>query len=120
MTDKANSLDAFENKLKNVIQTESIDQSTAKRLDRARALAIEAIPQEDLPSSQWRFRPYAMAATVAATGVIAYALLSGLTEEVIPVATVDSDMELLLAEDDLDMLAEVEFFQWMSVVSDEG
>lgn len=119
MNDKTNELEAFEKKIKDVMHTDSIDPETRERLDRARALAIKAIPPAEVPAARSRVRPYAMAATAAVAGLIVFALLSPSSEDTLP-TTASSDMDLLLAEDDLDMLADVEFFQWLSVVSDEG
>ncbi|HZX24769.1 MAG TPA: hypothetical protein VFF18_14635 [Woeseiaceae bacterium] len=95
---------------------EALDAATLSRLNRARRAALAGDRGERLASG---WRPVAAAAAVA---VLAVALWLGQMpdepaaerETVVAVAAEDAeDLEIVLQDENLDMLAELEFYDWV-------
>lgn len=95
---------------------EALDAATLSRLNRARQTAL-AGDGVDRVASGWR--PVATAAAVAALAVSLW--LGQMPDEpvaegetVVAVAAEEAeDLEIVLQEEDLDMLAELEFYDWV-------
>ncbi|WP_405225633.1 hypothetical protein [Lentisalinibacter sediminis] len=100
---------------------EALDAATLSRLNRARQAALAGAGGGRVASG---WRPVATAAAVA---VLAVALWLGQTpqeplaerETVVAVAPEEAeDLEIVLQDENLDMLAELEFYDWVD--SEEG
>jgi len=91
---------------------QELDAATRKRLREARQRALE-----ELDSPPWFAAPKVWAPAAAAI-VLAVLIVPGL-ERGIPDAEGDfgtvaaADLELLLGEEELEMLAELEFYEWL-------
>ena len=95
---------------------DALDAATLSRLNRARQTALAGRSRDGLTAG---WRPVATAATVA---VLAVALWPGQAPEapspepetVVAVAQEDAeDLEIVLQDDHLEMLAELEFYDWV-------
>ncbi len=100
--------------------TDSLDASTRSRLNRARQAALDALPVQ--PNRG--LRPAWALASAAALALIVVGIWRNLPEPAdiasqLP-AMADAgtlpagDLELLLAEENLDMLEDLEFFSWLA------
>lgn len=95
----------------------NLDGSTRSRLNRARQAALDELPAARRP----RVAGYGWAAAgVAALAVLTAVLLSNRAGEPVqapvPLAEVPAaaiDLDLLMAEEDLEMLEDLEFFAWL-------
>ncbi len=95
---------------------EALDAATLSQLNRARQAALAGV-RGDRPASGWR-----PVATAAAVAVLAVALWLGQLPEK-PVAEHETvaavapeeaeDLEIVLQDDNLEMLAELEFYDWV-------
>lgn len=99
--------------------TEDLDPATRSRLARARADALRA---QSRPSrAGW----WAMAAAAAGVGAVGLALVLGPggEPEFDRLAETDagtSEIELFLAEDNLEMIADYDFYLWLDAEPDAG
>lgn len=114
---------AFEERTRRVFDesVDALDAATLSRLNRARRAALAG---QDRPGPIAGWRPVATAAVVA---VLAVALWLGqapnrpVTEPEVAVAVAPEDaddLEIVLQDEDLDMLAELEFYAWMDAEED--
>jgi hypothetical protein len=95
----------------------NLDGRTRSRLNRARQAALDELPAARRPGvSGYRWA----AAGVAAVAVLAAVLLSNRPGEPlqspVPLAEVSAaavDLDLLMAEEELEMLEDLEFFAWL-------
>ena len=93
---------------------DDIDGATASRLNRARQAALLQLPRRRR-ASQW----LAPALSTAAVGALALGLwLNPGIDRDVPVLNPSADltaadMDLLLADDSLEMLEELEFYAWL-------
>lgn len=87
---------------------ESLDETTVSRLRRARAAALA-----EATGSRRTIRPWALPlAASAALTVLVIGLSLGLSEGRPPYSAVE-DLELLSAEDGLDLYEDLDFYQWL-------
>jgi hypothetical protein len=93
---------------------ENLDAGTRSKLNRSRQAALA-----NLGSGGQRWLVWAPAGGVAAAAVLALALWSGgpSTEQLLTPAA-DSDIEILLTEDSLEMLEDLEFYSWIELDED--
>ena len=97
----------------------ALDGQTRSRLNQARQAALD-----ELPSSRARtWRGGFAIASVAAVAILAVGVWRNLPQTGLPVDVLapgmasvpaGSDLELLLAEENLDMLEDLEFFAWLA------
>ena len=110
--------DAFEERARRVFDdsVDALDAATLSRLNRARRTALDGRSRDGLAAG-WR-----PVATAAALAVLAVALWLGqapeapapVPESVVAVAPEEAeDLEIVLQDDHLDMLAELEFYDWV-------
>lgn len=114
--------DRFENNLGKMLAAGSdrVDRRTRDELARRRRLALDDAGR--LPvRSRWWLPVGAVAAALSALFLV-QPLLDGLNQ--MPEATVvdsdDVDMEILLAEESLELYEDLEFYQWLDVAGDAG
>ncbi|HLW73704.1 MAG TPA: hypothetical protein VKT74_01395 [Gammaproteobacteria bacterium] len=110
--------DIFARKAREVFlaSTASLDSETLARLRTARARAVEAV---GVPA-RWQMRGWRLPAGVAA--LIAVALLGGFlwmggagtTAPASAFSKANSDAPLMMANDNLDMYGDMDFYQWMA------
>lgn len=109
---------AFEDRTRRVFDdsVDALDAATLSRLNRARQAALAGRERDGIAAG---WRPVATAAAVA---VLAVALWLGQAPEapapgpeaVVAVAPEEAeDLEIVLQDDHLDMLAELEFYDWV-------
>jgi hypothetical protein len=107
-------MSAFERETKRVFDESvaGLDAATRSRLTQARYRALEELK----PRRSWRLGfTLVPAGTLAATALLAWVIVQPrvVVDEGLRVASVD-DLEILLAEEDLEMLDEdLEFYGWL-------
>ena len=116
----ARSENGFENDLKITLAAGAarVDQGTRDELARRRRHVLDTVEQG--PSRTWLWVP---AGSVAAA-LLAALLVQPFFRNQMPDPTVvdrgDVDMEILLAEESLELYEDLEFYEWLDVVSDAG
>ena len=103
----------FEQTVKQLLNAQEPDADVSKRLDVARQAAMAAAA----PQRQ-RWMPFAAAASVAVAALVASFLL--IPEPSAPLSGDAEDFEMLLVEDNIELLEEMEFYQWLAAVSAAG
>jgi hypothetical protein len=104
--------DPFNQKLKQQLDQIPVDEKTTQRLDQARLSAMETLDKQTQPASSiYQLRPAFAFATVAAIA-FAVLLMLGAPEVELPNTEVDN-LEILTAEDDLEMYRDLEFYWWL-------
>lgn len=89
-----------------------LDADALSRLNRSRQRAIAEANRRG-PGIQWlRLAPVAAVVSAAAVAVIVWTTGNGVRE--LPPETA-SDFEVLLAEEDFEMLEDLEFYRWMAL-----
>ncbi len=112
--------DAFEKDIRKTLDAGAgrIDQRTRDELARRRRAALDAAGPG---SFRTRWLPAGAAAAALVVGVM---LVTGTPDRTgLPVAADDSeeqDMEILLAEESLELYEELEFYAWLDTVGDAG
>lgn len=107
---------AFEQRTRELFEGEAagLDAATRSKLNRARQRALAEL---DRPASSLLRSPLpqAAAAGIAVAGIAAVLLMRAGVEPdgAIPEITAASDIEILLAEDDMAFLEELEFYAWL-------
>lgn len=112
--DKPGSKDAFSERAATLFNesVDAIDGRTRSRLNQGRQAALSAASRPSL-STWMRWAP---AGATAAVAVMALILWNGNERpEDLPPATVASDFEILMDDEDLDMLEDLEFYSWMGL-----
>ena len=110
----------FENNLKQTLDAGAarIDQSTRDELARRRRQVLDTAGQA--PSRNWLWVP----AGGVAAALLAVLLVQPFLGNQMPDSTFadkdDIDMEILLAEEGLELYEDLEFYEWLDVVSDAG
>jgi hypothetical protein len=89
---------------------QELDAETLSRLNRSRQHALAAVKDGDAHAAWLRWAPVAASAVAAVAVVIVWNPGNGVDE--LP-RTTTSDLELLLAEDELEMLEDLDFYRWM-------
>jgi ferric-dicitrate binding protein FerR (iron transport regulator) len=105
--------DAFVDKAKQLFDesVEALDGETRSKLNRGRQAALAELGSSRRPWIQW-----APAGGVAVAAVAALLVWSGGTQiDALDAPEVASDMEILLAEDSLEMLEDLEFYSWIDL-----
>jgi hypothetical protein len=99
-----------------VSSTAGLDEAVLKRLREARRLAVEAVGK---PAPFWQLRPWALPA--GAVAALFVAVLGGVQylngpapAQSPPFASNGEDSGLLLANDNLDMYSDLEFYRWLA------
>lgn len=98
---------------------DSLDAQTRSRLNQARQAALE----EMVPRPAWRRSPWLTGAVTAAVALVAVVMWRPLGNGPQPMApaTLDApDLELLMADENLDMLEDLEFYTWLAAADFEG
>ena len=104
--------DPFNNRISRQLDRIEVDQQIGDRLDQARRNALDSLDQAaPRVHPVYRIRPAPAFATVAALafGVL---LMLGPPEVELPATEIDS-LEILTAEDDLEMYKDLEFYWWL-------
>lgn len=106
----------FERRTREVFDREvaGLDAATRSKLNRARQRALTEL---DRPAP-WLLRipmPQAAAASIAVAAIVGVLLMrSGVAPEDVPLDfAAATDIEILLAEDDMEFLEEIEFYAWL-------
>ena len=94
---------------------DALEPATRGALRRARAAAVASRP--DAPR---RWLPVAAAVTGAAALFLAVWLVRAPAPTEPPPALIAEDLDLLLDDEELDLLAELEFYQWLEMQADVG
>lgn len=107
-----NKSDKFEKNVKSMLD-ESIDDLSpdiSRRLQQARYAALEKVK----PRSIWTFYPQAMTAMFA-IAVISVSLLVNFNDSELSNTelAMESDIEMLTANESLDLMEDLEFMQWL-------
>ncbi len=106
----------FERRTRELFDSEvaGLDAATRSKLNRARQRALTEL---DRPAASLLRAPLPQAAAatlaVAAIGGLLFLRGGAVLEEPIPEITAVSDIEILLAEDDIEFLEEIEFYAWL-------
>ncbi len=107
-----NEINQFENKVKNHLDNSLDDLSPdiTRRLQQARYAALEKAK----PRSLWSFFPQA-ATAVFAVAVIAISLTFNFNQNnsTDTVAEMDNEIEMLTSNDNLELMEDLEFIQWL-------
>ena len=106
----------FENKVKGVLSSYELDEDTQTQLDLARQRAMQELSNKR--SRHWV--PYAAAASVASLALVITYLASPAMQTSPDGESIAEDIELLMVEENFEMIEDMEFFQWMSVATDES
>jgi hypothetical protein len=91
---------------------QELDAETLSRLNRSRQRALAEVKDGGAHAAWLRWTPVAAAAAAAVAVVIVWNPGDGVDE--VP-RTAASDLELLLAEDELEMLEDLDFYRWMAL-----
>ena len=98
-------------------EAEGLDAATRSRLTRARSAAVEAAGRPARP--RWLLAP-ALATALAVVAVAGFwnrpGEPAGAPEDTIPTVAGDqlvADLEILSADEDLELLADLEFYLWL-------
>ncbi len=104
--------EAFEKRAKQLFDdsVDGLDAATLSRLNQARHAAIEASPRRLPPLLRWA--PVGGLATAAAVALLLFQS-PAVIEPPADASTVD--MEILLSEDNLEMLEDLEFYEWIDL-----
>ena len=92
---------------------DEFDAQTRSRLNQARQAALKEIR----PRSAWRGAPALAGLATAAVAIIAVSLWQPATQtpqSLVPPGIEEADLELLMAEESLDMLEDLEFYTWLA------
>ena len=91
---------------------ENLDAATRSKLNRARQAALDEL------SPARRLTPFWGVLTAAAVGAIAVSLWRAAPDptapDEIPTATTTPELEVIFAEENLDMLEDLEFYVWLA------
>ncbi len=99
--------------------TGRLDGHVLSRLNQARHAALEELSA--VRPRRWLWVPVAAVATVAATVVVLRLAGPGRVPDGLPaVASQVDDLEIMLAEEDLELLEELEFYAWLDLQGDIG
>ena len=102
----------FENDIKVLLDNDSdnLDADISRRLQQARYAALEKVK----PRTIWNFYPQALTATFA-VAVISAGLIFSFNENEIGnmELAMESELEMLTANESLDLMDELEFMQWL-------
>jgi hypothetical protein len=91
---------------------QGLDAETLSRLNRGRQRALAGAKGGGAQAAWLRWTPVAAGAVAAAAVVIVWNPGNGVDE--LP-RTEASDLELLLAEEELEMLEDLDFYRWMAL-----
>ena len=89
-----------------------LDAATLSRLNQARQTALDELDKPGVRSLRGRWLPLAAAASVSALALAVYLQGGSQMGGEIPDAAV-SDLEILLAEDSLELYEELDFYLWL-------
>lgn len=89
---------------------DGIDAATRSRLTQARHQALEALPKRRATTLRWL-----PAGAVAAAVVMAWLLVGSGPSNI---SQSDADIEILLAEAELELLEELEFYAWIDELNE--
>lgn len=104
--------DPFDKNLVQQLDQIEVDQNVEKRLNQARRNALDSLDQSTTRFRRiYQVRPALAFATVAAMA-FAVLLMLGPPDVELPAAEVES-LEILTAEDDLEMYKDLEFYWWL-------
>lgn len=103
----------FENKINKLLDesVDNLDQDISRKLQLARYAAIEKAQQKTF----WSFipKPVAAALAVAAVSLTVYFNLSNVGT-IDTLASMESDIEMLTANESLDFIEDIEFLEWLA------
>ncbi|MDJ0916179.1 MAG: hypothetical protein QNJ05_00345 [Woeseiaceae bacterium] len=104
--------DAFEKRAKQLFDdsVDSLDAATLSRLNQARHAAVEKSPRRWPPLLRW-----APAGGLATAAAVALLLMQSPALIETPGDASTVDMEILLSEDNLEMLEDLEFYDWIDL-----
>jgi hypothetical protein len=108
--------DAFAGKAKALFDAsvEGLDAETRSRLNRGRQAALAELGPASAARTRW-----ALGTGVAAAAVVTLSLLiMNQSQDLPPLDTAATDIEILLDEDSLEMLEELEFYSWIELAED--
>ena len=114
-----NSDDALQKRAKQLFDdsVDGLDAATLSRLNKARHAAIEASSRRLPPLLRWA--PVGGLATAAAVALLLLLQSPAVIEP--PADATIVDMEILLSEDNLEMLEDLEFYDWIDLAgADNG
>jgi hypothetical protein len=98
---------------------DELDAQTRSRLNQARQAAL----QEIRPRRAWLGAPALAGLATAAVAIIAVSLwqpASQAPQPLVPAGIESADLELLMAEESLDMLEDLEFYTWLATAELDG
>ncbi len=99
-------------------EVDDIDDETLRRLRSARRAALDQLDEPEGRAGYW-LPAGALAATVAVVAVV----LVGRQGEVAPpgdLVAVADDLEIMVAGEDLELIEDLEFFEWLEPEGDSG
>jgi hypothetical protein len=109
--------DIFANRARQVFleSTGKLDPQVLARLSEARRRAVDAMAEGKAPGLHLGWRIPASAVALAFVGVIGGALWMGgnTSSPATPFTAASTDAPLMLTNDNLDMYADLDFYQWM-------
>jgi hypothetical protein len=91
---------------------ESLDYATQLKLKQARDKALSQKPTDSRQVRTWKWVGMPSLAAAAAVAVITFSNLQPHNPES-PESLIFQDMELLAVEEDLELIQELEFYQWL-------
>jgi len=112
--------DRFERALNKTLKAGAarIDQRTRDDLARRRRDALDLA--ENTRSRTWLWMPGGAVAAAIVAALLAQPYVGKQTLPLVEADTADVDMELLLAEDSLELYEDLEFYEWLDVAGDAG
>ncbi len=113
---------AFERRLQARLEADAqeLDEATRERLRSARLRALAQLDETPRRAARWRLPAGAVAASLALLAVLVV-VRDDDAPDVAPAVVADvDDLELLYADEDLELLEELEFFRWLDANGDRG
>ena len=96
-------------------RVEEIDAATRTKLRAARERALEELAPRPRFGSAWLWVPAAVAAALVALVILPTVERDATEVEAGFEALAAADLEILLGEEELEMLAELEFYEWLDL-----
>jgi hypothetical protein len=104
----------FTRRIKQRLEAEiqNLDAATLARLGRARAQAVAMAAGKQQATWQWRPDRFGMATAAAVVAALIWQLYPLPTHD-LPVADMEDDLEILIANDEMNFYADMEFLIWL-------
>ncbi|MDH3587782.1 MAG: hypothetical protein OEQ74_00110 [Gammaproteobacteria bacterium] len=111
----------FENDLKNSLAASSrqVNQRTRDELARRRRLVLDTA-ETKTTSGTWLWLPAGVAVAALAAFLVVQPMTDGRSLPVVVAGEGEFDMDIMLAEESLELYEDLEFYEWLEVAGDAG